>query len=137
MSADTRWYEAKVTRDISCDDLCPRCRGREFNCTECSDGRAVSHMWGFSGRGKPFFAKDTRVIVARCNSWFTEHDWNGVHMSYQYPERYWIFEPYRSGKKIIVMTAYAIEHVARIRPLKDMTKIGEEALEEYAYQMSR
>lgn len=137
MTADTKWFEAKVTRDINCDDLCPHCRGKHFSCTNCRDGRAVSHMWGHVSRGKPFFQKDTKVIVARMNSWFSEHDHNGVHQSVQYPERYYIFEPYKTGRKVQVTTEYAIEHVGRMRPLKDMTQLGEEALEEWSYQMSR
>ncbi len=96
----------------------------------------MRHMWGHGG-GNTFFKKNTKVMVAKRETWFTEHDWNGVWQSIQMPEMYFVFEPHRSGKKLRITTAYAIEHVKRIRPLKLVDKIGDEAMDEWEHQMNR
>ncbi len=132
-----KWYEATITADIYMSDPCPRCRGQKFQCTDCEDGHAVRHMWGYVRDGNAFFKKGTKVIVARRDSWLGEHDWNGVWQSIQYPEMYFVFDPHRSGKKLRVTTAYATEHLRRVRPFRQSDKIGDEAIEEWEYQMSR
>ncbi len=134
--SDTRWVAAVIKKDIFMSDPCPLCTGKKFQCTECEDGHGVRHMWG-QGKGESFFKKGTKVMVARRDSFFSEHDHNGIHKSIQYPEMYFVFEPYVSGKKLRVTTAYAIEHISTVRPFIDATERGNEALKEWQYQMSR
>jgi len=132
-----KWFAAEVIQDIWGKDPCPECNMKKFHCTNCwSEGRAIHHMWGYVPSG-PYFNKGSRVMIAKIDAWFSEHDHNGIHMSYQYPERYLVFDPNVKGKKISVTRAYAITHLRRVRPFRDMTEMGEKAHEDYQWEMSR
>jgi hypothetical protein len=135
--ADSKWFQAVVTADIRVDDKCPLCIGKSVPCTECNEGRAVYHMWGYV-KGDVFFKKGDKVMVARRDAFTSEHFWNErqVNMTYRHPEEYFVFS---SGghDKLRVTTAYAKTHLKRIVPHRECTQLGELSLEDYYYEMSR